>query len=461
MHAHTLVGLDPRFGGGGGGPCTRRHGTADGVHVIRGTFAPGSQPDGNSVILTAPEGLIVVDTGRHAAHTQAILDFAKGTGRPIAAVVNTHWHLDHIGGNALIRREYPAVRIHASGALQGALTGFLANYRTQLAAMVADPATDAATKKSFQTEIALIDAGVKLAPDVVVSSSGATTIAGRALHVGLETQSVTAGDVWVLDEKSGVLIAGDLVTLPAPFLDTACPARWQESLDRLAGLEFDLLVPGHGAPMTRTQFASYRRAYRELLACAAKTDAPKEQCIDGWTGTLGPLLSGFDDRFTRSLMEYYVDLLRGDPAKIAAACAPPATADRETDARELLALHEEVLRAHLASDIDRLLAGAVQEFVVANRGSISRPTIEQRRNALGPYLQQTRFSLYRDKVPPIVKVSGDGSLGWVIAQVEARGVQSTDSGTSEPLEFVSAWIELYEKRDGRWRSIGNVSNFKE
>jgi glyoxylase-like metal-dependent hydrolase (beta-lactamase superfamily II) len=296
----------------------------NGVHVIRGTFAPGSQPDGNSVILTAPEGLIVIDTGRHAAHTQAILDFAKETGRPIAAVVNTHWHLDHIGGNALIRREYPAVRIHASGALRDALTGFLANYRTQLAAMVADPATDAATKKSFQTEIALIDAGAKLAPDVVVSGSGATTIAGRALHVGLETHSVTAGDVWVLDEKSGVLIAGDLVTLPAPFLDTACPARWQESLDRLASLEFDLLVPGHGASMTRTQFTSYRRAYRELLACAARTDAPKEQCIDGWAGTLGPLMSGFDDRFTRSLMAYYVDLLRGDPAKIAAACASPA-----------------------------------------------------------------------------------------------------------------------------------------
>jgi hypothetical protein len=31
---------------------------------------------------------------------------------------------------------------------------------------------------------------------------------------------------------------------------------------------------------------------------------------------------------------------------------------------------------------------------------------------------------------------------------------------SQPLEFISAWIELYEKRDGRWWRIGNVSNFK-
>lgn len=29
-----------------------------------------------------------------------------------------------------------------------------------------------------------------------------------------------------------------------------------------------------------------------------------------------------------------------------------------------------------------------------------------------------------------------------------------------PIQFVSAWIELYKKRDGRWLRTGNVSNFK-
>src|SRR5690349_2506517 len=45
---------------------------APGVHLLRGAFVPGSQPDGNTVILKAPDGLIVIDTGRHAAHTQRI-----------------------------------------------------------------------------------------------------------------------------------------------------------------------------------------------------------------------------------------------------------------------------------------------------------------------------------------------------------------------------------------------------
>jgi glyoxylase-like metal-dependent hydrolase (beta-lactamase superfamily II) len=292
-----------------------------GIHVIRGTFAPGSQPDGNSVILEAPGGLVVIDTGRHTAHTQAILDFAKKKARPIAAVINTHWHLDHIGGNARIRREYPAVRVYASGALQDAMTGFLANYRRQLKEMVADSTTTPEARKSFEAELALIDTGAKLAPDVVITASDSRIISGRALRLGLEANAVTAGDVWILDEGTGVLIAGDLVTLPAPFLDTACPSRWQESLDRLAKVEFDLLIPGHGAPMTRTQFASYRSAYRDLLACAAKADTPKKQCSDTWVRSVAPLMSGYDAPFTGALMEYYMDVLRGDPAKIAALCA--------------------------------------------------------------------------------------------------------------------------------------------
>ncbi len=100
--------------------------------MIRGTFAAGTQPDGNTVILRARDGLIVVDTGRHVEHTQAILDFAKAANAPILAIINTHWHLDHIGGNAMLRRVYPGLQVLASGALANARSGFLARYRGQL-----------------------------------------------------------------------------------------------------------------------------------------------------------------------------------------------------------------------------------------------------------------------------------------------------------------------------------------
>jgi len=142
-----------------------------------------------------------------------------------------------------------------------------------------------------------------------------------------------------------------------------------------------------------------------------------------------------------------------------AGCAMPAPVARTADAEELLRLHEQAMQAHRDSNIDLLLAAEGDEYVVVSRGEVSRPRIADRKQFLGPYLAATRFSVYRDQVPPIAKVSSDGTLGWVIVQVEAKGEQKGATRTHN-VEFVSAWIELYEKKDGRWTRVGNVSNFK-
>jgi glyoxylase-like metal-dependent hydrolase (beta-lactamase superfamily II) len=289
------------------------------VDLLPGRFVPNVQPDGNTVVFRGSEGLVVVDTGRHAEHTQAILDHAKTAGLPIAAVVNTHWHLDHVGGNPVVRRVYPGVRVFASGAIQGALVGFLADYRAQLEAMV-DKTPDPEAHKPWRAEIGLIDAGPALGPDVVIDGTAERTLAGRPLRLGYVARAVTAGDVWVFDPATRVLAAGDLVTLPAPFLDTACPAGWQKALDALAETDFTTLVPGHGPPMTPQDFRTYKTAFGGLLACAA-SDRVKNDCIDGWTKDAAALLKDEDPGFVRPLVDYYVGLLRGDPARIARLCA--------------------------------------------------------------------------------------------------------------------------------------------
>src|SRR5262245_5511596 len=153
------------------------------VHLLRGRWVPGQQPDGNSVLLRGPEGFVLVDTGRHPEHTQALLHFAQAKDRPIAAVLNTHWHLDHVGGNPLVRRAYPAARVHASSAIDGARKGFLADYRGQLLAMI-DKTPDADAQKPWRAEIAIIDSGDALVPDVRIDREGDHVLAGRRLHVG-------------------------------------------------------------------------------------------------------------------------------------------------------------------------------------------------------------------------------------------------------------------------------------
>jgi glyoxylase-like metal-dependent hydrolase (beta-lactamase superfamily II) len=292
-----------------------------GIHLVPGSFTPGTQPDGNSVVIEAPEGLIVVDTGRHAAHTKAVLDLASSLGKPIAAVVNTHWHLDHVGGNARVREAYPAVRIYASDALAGALTGFLAEYRAQLVDMLAQSRPDSTTAASWNAEIALIDAGPALRPDVVIDRSTPRVIAGRSLVVGVVGPAVTAGDVWIQDTASRMMIAGDLVTLPVPLLDTACPEGWLAALDLLARFDFAVLIPGHGAPLTRAEFEIYRTAFANLLHNAG-SDASSENCTEAWLTDIGPLVSPSEHDFARQLLAYYLDQhLRGDPARTAKLCA--------------------------------------------------------------------------------------------------------------------------------------------
>lgn len=133
----------------------------------------------------------------------------------------------------------------------------------------------------------------------------------------------------------------------------------------------------------------------------------------------------------------------------------------ESDVEALRALHAKVMRAHVESNVELILEDDATEYVVAGRGEISRPTLQDRRNRLGPYLRSIAFQEYRDLVEPIVSVSADGTLGWVVVQIQARGVRTTESGAKEPAEYVSAWIELYQKQGGRWRRVGNVSNFKD
>ena len=258
-------------------------------HVIFGKFVPGRQPDGNSVVFSTREGLVVIDTGRHRAHTQQILDYARG--RKIAAIVNTHWHLDHIGGNAL----FPDVKVYASGALGDALGGFLANYAEQLEEMIAR--TGGEEQERYRTELALIRNGKALLPDVVVT--GDRSVAGLRLH--LEKDAVTAGDLWVFDPKSKTLVAGDLVTLPVPFLDTACPAKWKDALDRLAAVRFERLVPGHGPVLSRAQFERYRTAYANFLTC-------ESDCETRWLRDVGDLVPESEHAFARQLLGYYLGL---------------------------------------------------------------------------------------------------------------------------------------------------------
>jgi glyoxylase-like metal-dependent hydrolase (beta-lactamase superfamily II) len=290
---------------------------APGIHLVAGGIEPGRQPDGNSVLFEAPQGLVVVDTGRHRWHREKIEQLAARLDRPIVAIVNTHWHLDHISGNLALKAAYPRARVHASDAIDGALTGFLADSARGARAALAGGKLDPTTVEEIEGDLATFDQGSRLRPDVVVRRSGPVALGGRRFDLRLSPNAATAGDVWLYDRARRVAVVGDLVTLPVPFLDTACPEGWRRALGEVAAVPFATLVPGHGAPMTRAQFGIYRAAFGALLDCAAGK-AEAAACADGWVRDAGPLLGG-DARETaraRRMASYYVgSLLRANAGK--------------------------------------------------------------------------------------------------------------------------------------------------
>jgi glyoxylase-like metal-dependent hydrolase (beta-lactamase superfamily II) len=286
---------------------------ARGVWLVRGAILPDRQPDGNTVILTVPDGLVVVDTGRHAWHRAAIESVARDQQAPIIAIVNTHWHLDHVSGNPGLRKDFPALRVYASDAIDGALAGFFPASVKESAQYLDDPRLPQATRDDVRGDLHTIDNGAALKPDEVIAASGNRTLGGRALRLNLAPDAATAGDVWIYDAQSGVVALGDLVTLPAPFLDTACPEGWKHALQEVAATPFQLAIPGHGAPLTRAGFERYTVAFEAFIACSnsARTAA---DCAADWTDSIDNLL-GKDPHERQQAQEmatYYIGILRAN-----------------------------------------------------------------------------------------------------------------------------------------------------
>lgn len=155
---------------------------------------------------------------------------------------------------------------------------------------------------------------------------------------------------------------------------------------------------------------------------------------------------------------HYGRMSRSGAILLFTACSAGQTADDPV--ADLLGMHEQVLEAHRTGDVGLWLSMESDAYVSANGGRITSPTLAERRAMREPYLSSTTFDVYRDLSDPVVEVSPDGQLGWVIAQVEVKGTQTTDS-TTTPIDDVWAWIELYRRIDGEWKVVGNVSNRQE
>ena len=277
-----------------------------GYHLIPGSVPMDKGPDGNTIILEAPQGLIVVDTGRHPAHVAKILAYAKERGRPIAAIMNSHWHLDHAKGNLDILQSYPKAPVYATTAVDGALPTFLANGVKGARERLADPKTPKERVPEIERYLDRMDHPESLRPTVPVLKSGKMNIAGRMLDVHVAPFAATEADLWFYDPKEKLAVVGDLVVGIVPFMDTACADGWAKALDEVEKVPFTTLVPGHGDPMTRADFLQWKTAYNNMVACG-RSSVDMKQCAANWQRDAAKFIDKEHEGYVAEAVPYYIE----------------------------------------------------------------------------------------------------------------------------------------------------------
>lgn len=274
-------------------------------HLIPGQVPLDKGPDGNSIVLDAPDGLIVVDTGRHPEHAKAILDHARERGRPIAAVVNSHWHMDHVQGNHDLRQAYPDAEVYATKAVDGALATFLADGKKKAEARLTDPKTPKERLPEVQRYLDRMASPDSVRPTHPVPKSARMRIAGRDLDVHVAPFGTTEADLWIYDPKEKLAIVGDLVVDIVPFMDTACPDGWLKALGEIERTPFTILIPGHGPVMDRADFTTWKTAFAAFVDCGRST-APKEQCVAGWEKGAAKFIGEGHRKYVHEAADYYL-----------------------------------------------------------------------------------------------------------------------------------------------------------
>jgi hypothetical protein len=133
---------------------------------------------------------------------------------------------------------------------------------------------------------------------------------------------------------------------------------------------------------------------------------------------------------------------------VAGSCGSP---DLEADRAELLRLHDLARTAHLEKRADLLVASFADSFLELNHGLLSRPPREESRRGMQAYFDRSTFQEWDDLAPPIVRISPDGRMAYVIVQKSVRLTRPDSLGVPQPDHTVFVWLEVYEKQAGAWK----------
>lgn len=118
---------------------------------------------------------------------------------------------------------------------------------------------------------------------------------------------------------------------------------------------------------------------------------------------------------------------------------------------ELLELHRQQRAAHFNRDAKLLMSASADDFTSVNDGKISRPSREKSISNLQHYFDNSTFIEWDDITPPVIRVSDDATMAYVIVHKKVRLTEKTETGGSQEETEVFAWVAIYQKRNGQWK----------
>ncbi len=253
------------------------------VKVAEGVYGAvaksGGLASGNAGFVVGDGGVVVVDTFFTPAAIEELLgEIGSLTAQPIKFAVNTHYHLDHTGGNQVLAARGVPIIAHDNVAQWQTTKNrrFLPSpeelhkRRADAAKQLAELPADQRDKRALlERQIRRLDAMMTLNltnPTETFSSGMVHLYLGKREVVLFTLPGHTGGDVLAYVPDANVLFTGDLGwSKTLPNLVDATVIDWITSLDKiLSQYPTAKFIPGHGEVATAAEMRDFREYLVDL-----------------------------------------------------------------------------------------------------------------------------------------------------------------------------------------------------